>query len=666
VSAPAARGRAQRSMPGTSPNIAAALAATTSSASKASPQYAVAEGSKQKAPASSSVSQEIILGSGSRCSFPKTGNASMVRKAASMERQPSTSSVADAVAEEKHANEDVFRAQLDTEQSRNSQMVQPRQRPQKARRRRKNAVVVNITSCKYQAVVDATESLNWRVCDDEDETEWNVFWTDTSVTSTFVSSLQPYQRVNHFPGMYQISRKCDLAAALGRMAERLPEAFRFFPETFILPKMACQLEQAMRPKLSAATGKRTRRTFIVKPTSSSQGKGIYLTRNFARVNVNEHSVCQRYITQPHLINGFKYDLRVYVLVASVSPLRILMYDEGLVRVCTEPYCAPNPRNMRRSCMHLTNYAINKFSDDFVPCLDETGKSAGASKRSTSWLLEHLQRHGHDAQALWDEIGELVVKTMISITPSLAHMHGMCFKGAGEASNGVSKCFEVLGFDVMIDSRLKPWLVEVNHSPSFTCDSPLDERIKSSVLSDTLRLLNLSALDSRRHRQASSAAAKLRLYEGAKAAESQAQACAGTSSTAQAQAMYSKLGGFSVIYPFEGDPDRQQMYENCLDVAKDLHKHVPSKRKESSASSTAKETAAASPATPKPAGGSVRSATPSSYSAAAASADRTLRMASAAQVTSRSKSPEDSNDEEGDDDEYEDEIYVHEADSEDDE
>jgi D-alanine-D-alanine ligase-like ATP-grasp enzyme len=53
------------------------------------------------------------------------------------------------------------------------------------------------------------------------------------------------------------------------------------------------------------------------------------------------------------------------------------------------------------------------------------------------------------------------------------------------------CFEVLGFDVLIDSDAKPWLLEVNQAPSFATDSDLDYDVKSSVISDTFQLLNIN-------------------------------------------------------------------------------------------------------------------------------------------------------------------------------
>ena len=53
------------------------------------------------------------------------------------------------------------------------------------------------------------------------------------------------------------------------------------------------------------------------------------------------------------------------------------------------------------------------------------------------------------------------------------------------------CFEILGFDVIIDSKGKPYLLEVNHAPSFNDDTPLDRDVKKNLLIDTFRLLNVS-------------------------------------------------------------------------------------------------------------------------------------------------------------------------------
>lgn len=68
--------------------------------------------------------------------------------------------------------------------------------------------------------------------------------------------------------------------------------------------------------------------------------------------------------KPYLIDGLKFDLRVYVLLTSVTPLRIFIYHEGLARFATSEYVPPIGSNLGNLFMHLTNYAINKESDNF--------------------------------------------------------------------------------------------------------------------------------------------------------------------------------------------------------------------------------------------------------------------------------------------------------------
>ena len=55
--------------------------------------------------------------------------------------------------------------------------------------------------------------------------------------------------------------------------------------------------------------------------------------------------------------GFKYDMRMYVLISSVEPLRVWICREGLVRVCTKRFCKPSEDNVNAESMHLTNYSV---------------------------------------------------------------------------------------------------------------------------------------------------------------------------------------------------------------------------------------------------------------------------------------------------------------------
>ena len=58
----------------------------------------------------------------------------------------------------------------------------------------------------------------------------------------------------------------------------------------------------------------------------------------------------------------------------------------------------------------------------------------------------------------------------------------------------TNCFEILGFDILVDSDLKPWLLEVNLSPSMACDSPLDMAIKSNLICDAFNIIGVKRFD----------------------------------------------------------------------------------------------------------------------------------------------------------------------------
>jgi len=76
-------------------------------------------------------------------------------------------------------------------------------------------------------------------------------------------------------------------------------------------------------------------------------------------------IVQEYLTTPLLIDGYKFDIRLYCMALSVDPLQIYLYKEGLVRLATEKYTGPSAKNFNRKYVHLTNYAINKLNPQFV-------------------------------------------------------------------------------------------------------------------------------------------------------------------------------------------------------------------------------------------------------------------------------------------------------------
>lgn len=86
-----------------------------------------------------------------------------------------------------------------------------------------------------------------------------------------------------------------------------------------------------------------------------------------------------------MIDGLKFDFRLYVLLAGCDPLRIYLYYEGLTRFATEPYKDPSRDNLENMCIHLTNYAINKDNPNFQFNSDQNKMDVGHKRSLTSVL-----------------------------------------------------------------------------------------------------------------------------------------------------------------------------------------------------------------------------------------------------------------------------------------
>jgi tubulin polyglutamylase TTLL6/13 len=65
--------------------------------------------------------------------------------------------------------------------------------------------------------------------------DWDVCWTDNVVQAEMLSKMEPYQKINHFPGMFNLSRKNLMGRYLMKMRKQFPEDYSFFPMTWMLP-----------------------------------------------------------------------------------------------------------------------------------------------------------------------------------------------------------------------------------------------------------------------------------------------------------------------------------------------------------------------------------------------------------------------------------------------
>ena len=341
---------------------------------------------------------------------------------------------------------------------------------------------------------------------------FNVAWNGALRKGDF-ERLNVHQRVNHFPGTWELGRKDKLGANLEKARRRHPDAFDFAPRSFLLPR---DTEEWRKDRARLGP----RETYIIKPPASSRGRGVRMLRegDFERLtrrddasdasgrkrsdasDTSRKTLVQRYIRDPHLLDGYKYDLRVYVALTSVDPLRVFLYREGLVRLATEKY-ADGGADLSRRCMHLTNYSVNVKNAGFTMGSNAMGEDEIGFKRSLTSLRRRFESDGADFKKVWAQIKEIVVKTLACAEGRMNVANATRVPGAARRA-----CYELYGFDIMLDARLKPWLIEVNTGPSLSAPSSLDLHVKHRMVANLFNLVGVAPFDRSKMKRDASASA----------------------------------------------------------------------------------------------------------------------------------------------------------------
>lgn len=379
----------------------------------------------------------------------------------------------------------------------------------------------------YAALKNILKERGWVEFDarTHEPNEWNLTWRyPFSDATRYTCCSKRLQRVNHYGKTSGICNKESLTRHMRRMAAvHGSRTFGFYPPSFILPldyrKFVAEFQRrrkaqkrgdGKRKKKKVVSGGAERRgspstprlrrassgdtsgssprygspevgspakadpkkvktgnMWICKPSAGSQGQDIVVFSSLKDLTYNGSCVVQRYVANPHLIGGHKYDLRLYVLVESFRPLEVYLYREGLARFSTEKY---DLSNLDNNFSHLTNSSINKHSATYALNKDIIGRGG---KWTLERLFRHLRKRKVDVKRLWLQINNLILLTLLPIVHEVPP---------------VPACFELFGFDVILDRQLRPWLLEVNASPSISCSCEVDRAVKLPMLEDVLDIM----------------------------------------------------------------------------------------------------------------------------------------------------------------------------------
>lgn len=309
---------------------------------------------------------------------------------------------------------------------------------------------------------------------------WDACWYTGMPDPEFFSRVGPERTINHIPGNNALTVKSRLYRSLMDLQNRverqekggkyLTDRLSFVPRVFSMPEDYHAFQQAALDDPD--------RRWLLKPKNAARGKGIQLVGDPADVPMESSWMVQEYLENPHTMHGRKYVLRLYVLVSSVSPFRVYLYQQGFAKLASMPYDEENANN---PYSYLTNpdvNALNLDADVPVEFVD--------FQRYRAWLREQ----GHDDEALFARIEDMVALTCLAALEPMRERSRVI----GADTRG---CYELMGIDCLIDADIKPWILECNLSPSLeVCAGPesggdIEERIKGSIVADMVKMLGLN-------------------------------------------------------------------------------------------------------------------------------------------------------------------------------
>jgi tubulin polyglutamylase TTLL1 len=332
----------------------------------------------------------------------------------------------------------------------------------------------------------------------------NNFWTPTSLfrylaLGKHVSCVS--QATNHIPGSQRLSSKLRSAEGaieyLQQYADR-PQCLgynKLFVDTWLIHKKEdCDaFFKKLNTKEYEALKKERRIVYMKKLPNKHRGEGVIPMNQEVETELREKYdngkkcgevktpiIMQDYIHNPLLLNGNKFDFRMYMVVASTNPL-IAYYHDGFMRVSLMNYDI----NSDDKKVLLTNLALNhEITDAAKSGKKFMGMDEEEVRHAQRWSFERLQNYLLEKRLISDP-NWLDNYLRPEFKKAYIHLIRMAFKKYFVNSS----IYELFGVDFMLDTNFNIWFIEANDGPAFSGYSVPIEKHVMGMLRDHFRIIH---------------------------------------------------------------------------------------------------------------------------------------------------------------------------------
>ncbi|XP_053323810.1 protein polyglycylase TTLL10-like [Spea bombifrons] len=333
-------------------------------------------------------------------------------------------------------------------------------------------------------VKDYCMNKGWTPIQDKTRNDYMLKWCSIKRRSNYISFQEGKQLIYQIPNNWIFTTKIGLLRCLRDYEIQQSKIWNskelkmadFYPESY-------RLDIPSERKTFFSLYKDSQ-TWICKPTGLNQGRGIFLLQNSTQVNdlqrqmrlhkhdrnhVSEASIVQRYIPNPLLLGGRKFDVRSYMIISSTEPY-VVFFRHGYVRLTCEQY----DHQSTDLTSHLTNQYMQKKHPSYKELKDET-----------IWSMERFNNYVNQEYASKKHLPRNWVLNTFTKKMQLIMAH--CFKSFKSRLTSRRGYFDLIGCDFLIDEDFQVWLLEMNCNPSLSTSCKVQKEVIPGVIKDTLDL-----------------------------------------------------------------------------------------------------------------------------------------------------------------------------------
>ena len=342
-------------------------------------------------------------------------------------------------------------------------------------------VITNTFSTSYEVKSRAALYNNVLATYNNKDWNFNYLWVILGKYDNITGvnlAKNKYQFIGIFP--FDNTFKDGLNRFYNKQKAKFPEDYNYIPETYLYPDQKEEIYKKFKNYHYDPNN-----VWLLKPARGLMALGIQLVDNYDTIkNYKRHKyLVSRYVKNPLLINNKKFDMRAYILVTGMNPLRIYFYRDGYIKIAVKDFTF-NHKFIKDGCVHITTSDTNQECYDGKEYKYDTDIY---DAKSHFWSYMHFERYcakrGINYTEIMEQMKDIFIKTFISLNSDFIEI----MKNRNKYDRNL---YQLYGLDLMVDINNKVHLLELNRNPSMRDGHGVCDYMYDNLIADILNIVGI--------------------------------------------------------------------------------------------------------------------------------------------------------------------------------